>query len=82
MASVFPVTVTQAERRMVVTGQVTSKFFIGVGLGSMLMPWLIGQLIEPIGPLAAMYVILAAILLDFLVFLGMLRFSGDKNKTD
>ncbi|MFL7870570.1 MAG: hypothetical protein AB8I58_17205, partial [Anaerolineales bacterium] len=70
------------ERRMVVTGQVTSMFFIGVGLGSMLMPWLIGQLIEPIGPLAAMYVILAAILLDFLVFLGMLRFSGDKNKTD
>ncbi|MFN2235962.1 MAG: MFS transporter [Anaerolineales bacterium] len=82
MASVFPVTVTLAERRMVVTGQVTSMFFIGVGLGSMLMPWLIGQLIEPIGPLAAMYVILAAILLDFLVFLGMLRFSGDKNKTD
>jgi hypothetical protein len=41
----------------------------------MLMPWLIGQLIEPIGPLAAMYVILAALLLDFLVFLGMLRYS-------
>ena len=60
---------------MVVTGQITSWFFVGVGLGSMLMPWLIGQLIEPIGPLAAMYVILVAILLDFLVFLGMLRFS-------
>lgn len=75
MASVFPVTITLAERRMVVTGQITSWFFVGVGLGSMLMPWLIGQLIEPIGPLAAMYVILAAILLDFLVFLGMLRFS-------
>lgn len=75
MASVFPVTITLAERRMVVTGQVTSWFFVGVGLGSMLMPWLIGQLIEPIGPLAAMYVILAAVLLDFLVFLGMLRFS-------
>ncbi len=75
MASVFPVTITLAERRMVVTGQITSWFFVGVGLGSMLMPWLIGQLIEPIGPLAAMYVILAAILLDFLVFQGMLRFS-------
>ena len=39
------------------------------------MPWLIGQLIEPIGPLAAMYVILVAVLLDFLVFLGMLRYG-------
>ena len=80
MASVFPVTVTLAERRMVVTGQITSMFFVGVGLGSMLMPWLIGQLIEPIGPLAVMYVILAAVLLDFLVFLGMLRFGSGKNQ--
>jgi FHS family Na+ dependent glucose MFS transporter 1 len=75
MASVFPVTISLAERRMTVTGQTTSWFFVGVGLGSMLMPWLIGQLIEPYGPLAAMYVILIALLLDFLVFLGMLRFS-------
>jgi FHS family Na+ dependent glucose MFS transporter 1 len=75
MASVFPLTITLAERRMNVTGQTTSMFFVGVGLGSMLMPWMIGQLIEPIGPLAAMYVILVAVLLDFLVFLGMLGFS-------
>lgn len=75
MASAFPVTISLAERRMVVTGQTTSKFFIGVSLGSMLIPWLIGQLIEPLGPLSAMYVILIAILLDFLVFLGMLGYS-------
>ena len=75
MASVFPVAITLAERRMPVTGQTTSWFFVGVGLGSMLMPWLIGQLFVPIGPMATMYVVLIAILLDFLVFLGMLRFS-------
>jgi FHS family Na+ dependent glucose MFS transporter 1 len=80
MASVFPVTITLAERRMPVTGKTTSLIYIGVGLGPMVMPWLIGQLIEPIGPLAAMYVIFAAILLDFLVFLGMLRFS-QRNET-
>jgi FHS family Na+ dependent glucose MFS transporter 1 len=76
MASVFPVTISLAERRMVVTGQTTSWFFFGVGLGSMLMPWLIGQLIQPMGPLVIMYVILVALLLDFLVFLGMLRYSA------
>lgn len=75
MASIFPVTITLAERRMPITGQTTSWFFVGVGLGSMLMPWLIGQLFEPIGPLVTMYIVLIALLLDFLVFLAMLRYS-------
>ena len=65
MASIFPVTITLAERRMTITGQTTSWFFVGVGLGSMLMPWLIGQLFEPIGPQITMYVILVALVLDF-----------------
>ena len=76
MASVFPVTISLAERRMPILGQTTSWFFVGVGLGSMLMPWLIGQLFEPIGPLATMYVILVSLVLNFLVFLGMLRYSA------
>jgi FHS family Na+ dependent glucose MFS transporter 1 len=80
MASVFPVTISLAERRMTVTGQTTSWFFVGVGLGSMLIPWLIGQLIEPIGPPAVMFVILIALIFDFLVFLGMLRYSQEALK--
>ena len=75
MASIFPVTITLAERRMPITGQTTSWFFVGVGLGSMLMPWLIGQLFEPIGPRVTMVVILFALVLAFLVFLSMLRYS-------
>lgn len=75
MASVFPTTISLAERRMTITGQTTSLFFIGVGLGSMLIPWLMGQLIEPIGPQAAMYVVLIALIFDLLVFLGLLRYS-------
>lgn len=75
MASVFPTTISLAERRMTITGQTTSLFFIGVGLGSMLIPWLMGQLIEPIGPQAAMYVVLIALIFDFLVFLGLLQYS-------
>jgi FHS family Na+ dependent glucose MFS transporter 1 len=75
MASIFPVTISLAERRMNITGQITSMFFVGVGLGSMLLPWLIGQLIEPIGPQIAMIVILITLVLDFLVFLWMLSYS-------
>jgi FHS family Na+ dependent glucose MFS transporter 1 len=75
MASVFPTTISLAERRMTISGQTTSLFFIGVSLGSMLIPWLMGQLIEPIGPQAAMYVVLIALILDLLVFIGFLRYS-------
>jgi FHS family Na+ dependent glucose MFS transporter 1 len=75
MASIFPVTISLAERRMTITGQITSMFFIGVGLGSMFLPWLIGQLIEPIGPQIAMIVILITLVLNFLVFLAMLGYS-------
>ena len=64
---------------MTITGQTTSLFFVGVGLGSMLLPWLIGQLIEPIGPQIAMVILLITLVLDFLVFLGMLAYS--KNLT-
>ena len=35
-----------------VTGQVTSLLFVGGSLGMMTMPWVIGQLIEPVGPRA------------------------------
>ena len=75
MASIFPVTISLAERRMAITGQITSLFFVGVGMGSMFLPWLIGQLIEPVGPQIAMIIILITLVLDFLVFLGMLGYS-------
>jgi FHS family Na+ dependent glucose MFS transporter 1 len=75
MASVFPTTISLAERRMPISGQTTSLFFIGVSLGSMLIPWLMGQLIEPMGPQAALYVVLIALILDLAVFLGLLRYS-------
>ena len=35
---------------MPVTGQVTGVFVVGISLGGLVIPWLIGQLIEPAGP--------------------------------
>ncbi len=46
MASVFPTTLSFAERRMVLTGRITSFFFIGAGIGGMSLPWMMGQYIE------------------------------------
>ncbi|GAB4414397.1 MAG: MFS transporter [Anaerolineae bacterium] len=50
MASVFPTTISLAERRMTVTGQVTGWFFVGASAGAMFWPWIIGQLFESTGP--------------------------------
>lgn len=81
MASVFPVTLSWAERRMTMTGFVTSWFFIGASLGGMLFPWLIGQLFESIGPQVTMYSILADVVLAFAVF-GLLMIYGGQPRVD
>jgi MFS transporter, FHS family, Na+ dependent glucose transporter 1 len=68
MASIFPTTLSLAERRMTVTGQVTGWFFVGASAGGMTLPWLIGQLFESAGP----QVVMMAILVDLALTLGVL----------
>jgi FHS family Na+ dependent glucose MFS transporter 1 len=63
MASIFPTLLNDAQSRMHMSGKVTSMFFIGSSLGSMAIPWLMGQLIIPFGATAAIIVVLCSILL-------------------
>jgi FHS family Na+ dependent glucose MFS transporter 1 len=63
IAPMFPTGVNLAERRMAVTGKVTSWLLVGASLGSMTLPWLIGQLFEPVGPHVVMVIILIAVTL-------------------
>jgi FHS family Na+ dependent glucose MFS transporter 1 len=58
MASMFPMMMTLAERRLGLTGKITGSFLIGASLGGMTIPWLIGQLFEDVGPKVTMWVIL------------------------
>ena len=67
MASIFPTIISLAERRMTITGRVTSWFFVGASIGGMSLPWLIGQLFESVGPRAMM----SAILVDLVVAMGI-----------
>jgi hypothetical protein len=61
IASAFPTLLTFAGRHMVITGAVTSWFFVGGGIGSMTLPWLIGQLFEQVSPLSMLWVVGAAL---------------------
>lgn len=69
MAAVFPTIIAFAERNHRVTGQMNSVFFIGVSLGGMILPWLMGQLFEGASPNWSMLVVVIATLVSIAVFL-------------
>lgn len=71
MASFFPTLMSFASRRIALTGRITSLFFIGGSLGGMALPWLIGQLFEPVGPWVVPAVVLAGIALNAAAFLAL-----------
>ncbi len=68
MASFFPTVVTLAGQKMQITGRVSGWFFVGAGAGGLILPWLIGQLFEAIGP----GVTITFIMIDLLITLGVL----------
>jgi FHS family Na+ dependent glucose MFS transporter 1 len=81
MASIFPTVITWAERRMTVSGAVTSVFLVGASLGAMFLPWLIGQYFESRGPQVMMVAVMAALLAASAVF-GLLMASGGTPKVE
>ena len=76
MASIFPTTFSFAERRMNITGKVTGWFLVGASAGAMLVPWLIGQLFESIGPRVMMLTILIDLALAAGIFAILARHSN------
>lgn len=76
MASIFPTTISLAERRMTVTGQVTGWFFVGASAGGMIIPWLIGQLFESVGPQVVMTILWGDLVLALGVLIILLLFSN------
>ena len=68
MASFFPTVLSFAERRMTITGRVTSWFFVGSSIGGMTLPWFMGHIFETQGPRAMMSIVLAALVLSLIVY--------------
>ncbi|HEX6268814.1 MAG TPA: MFS transporter [Anaerolineales bacterium] len=69
MASIFPTILMLASERMHVTGAMTGWFLVGSATGSMLLPWLIGQIFVLTGPQAMTTVLLIDITGIMLVLL-------------
>ena len=73
MASIFPTFIMLAGERMKITGTITGWFLVGSGAGSMLLPWLIGQVFARTGPEAMTTVLLVGTVGLFLVLLLFLN---------
>jgi FHS family Na+ dependent glucose MFS transporter 1 len=81
MASIFPTGLLLAGRRMTITGFSTSLFFVGSSAGGMVVPFLIGQFFERLGPPVTMGIILASLALDLAVFIWLtVKFSAEKHE--
>lgn len=63
MANVYPTLVLLGGRHLHLTASITSLFMVGGSLGGMIIPWLIGQRFETVGPQATMVILLIALLL-------------------
>jgi FHS family Na+ dependent glucose MFS transporter 1 len=50
LAGLFPGSMTLASEHLHLTGGVTGLFMVGTSLGAMILPWLIGQFFESVGP--------------------------------
>lgn len=62
MSLIFPMTISLAEQILSLSGQMASYFFVGAGLGTMLIPWLIGQKFEQAGSIVTMRIIFVTLL--------------------
>lgn len=63
LANVYPTLVLLGRNHLHLTGSITSMFLVGGSLGSMVLPWLIGQRFEVAGPQITMAIILATVAL-------------------
>ncbi len=64
MASIFPTMLALAQRRMAITGRITSWFLVGASIGGMSVPWLIGQVFTTDGRWVVMAIILSVVVLQ------------------
>jgi FHS family Na+ dependent glucose MFS transporter 1 len=79
MASTYPTLLTLAQQTVRITGAIGGWFEAGASIGAMSIPWLIGQLFEPLGPISFLYVIAVVVALSLLIGSLFLSKRGSKD---
>ncbi|HVN52792.1 MAG TPA: MFS transporter [Anaerolineaceae bacterium] len=78
IASLFPSLLALAEHSLALSARVMSWFFVGSSLGGLALPWLIGQMIEPVGAWTMMGMILADLVIGLITLGFLLRLLGTR----
>jgi MFS transporter, FHS family, Na+ dependent glucose transporter 1 len=82
MAPIWPTGFTLAGQSIAMTGKITSIILLGDSLGGMVLPTVVGKVIEGSGPRAMVYLVFGSLVLNLLTFTGMLRLGPAKNRLD
>jgi FHS family Na+ dependent glucose MFS transporter 1 len=82
MAPIWPTGFTLAGQSIAMTGKITSIILLGDSLGGMVLPTVVGKVIEGSGPRAMVYLVFGSLVLNLLAFAGMLRLGPPKNGLD
>jgi FHS family Na+ dependent glucose MFS transporter 1 len=69
MASIYPMSLGFAERRTMITGQVTGFLLLGGSAGGMIVPFIIGRMFDSAGPRVMMVTILFDLIAALAVYL-------------
>jgi len=83
IAAILPSSLTYAGENMDVTGRVMRWFIIGIGVGNMFFPWLIGQFFEKKGPVVLPLINMAALVLAcglFVYIIFLVRWKDNLNR--
>lgn len=80
MASIFAVTLSWAERRVHLTGFITSCFFVGTSSGAMFFPWFIGQIFDAYGPRVMMLTIVSTDVAALVLFVALMIYGGQPKR--
>jgi MFS transporter, FHS family, Na+ dependent glucose transporter 1 len=78
MAPIWPTGFTLAGQSINLTGRITGIILLGDSFGGMVLPSLVGKVIEGSGPRSMIYLIFGSLILNLLAFVGILRLRPAK----
>jgi FHS family Na+ dependent glucose MFS transporter 1 len=82
MAPIWPTGFTLAGQSIEMTGKITSVILLGDSFGGMVLPTVVGKVIEGSGPRAMVTLVFSSLVLNLLAFAGMLRLRPAKKPVD
>ncbi len=80
MAPIYPSGFTLASRSVTLTARVSGIILLGDSLGGMVLPWLVGQVLDATGPQALVTLVFTSLLLNGVTFIAILRLRSTQSR--